>query len=82
MTDLLKNTGKNRKADPSWEALSFAWELGYMIAIPAFLFGFGGAYLDKYLGSSPTFLLSGLFLALLTSGIVIYRRLKHIMSSI
>ena len=46
-----------------WVAYSLVGELGYLIALPALLFGFGGAYLDKYIGSSPIFLILGLVIA-------------------
>ena len=48
----------------AWSAVGLAWELGYMIAIPAVVLGFGGAYLDKYLQTSPLFMLIGLFVIL------------------
>lgn len=63
-----------------WSALGLVWELGYIIAIPAVLFGFGGAYLDKRFGLSPLFTLLGLLLALLISGFAVYRRVKDVSS--
>ena len=60
-------------------AVRLAWSLGYIIAIPAVLFGFGGAYLDRTLGTSPWFLLLGLALAMGISVIGVYRRLKEIL---
>lgn len=61
-----------------WGAVSLAWELGYLIALPAVLFGFGGAYLDKYAGTSPLFLLLGFALATLLSGIGVVRKVKRL----
>lgn len=61
-----------------WSALNLAWELGYIIAIPIVLLGLGGAYLDKYLETSPLFLLLGIALSLLLSGIGVYRKIKEI----
>lgn len=60
-------------------AVRLAWSLGYIIAIPAVLFGFGGAYLDKHLGTSPWVLLFSLALAMGISAVGIYRRLKEIL---
>lgn len=60
-------------------AVRLAWSLGYIIALPAVLFGFGGAELDKYFHTSPYLLLSGLALAMGISGIGVYRRLKEIL---
>ncbi len=56
----------------------FAWELGYMIALPAVLFGVGGAALDKYMHTSPLFVLVGLITAFITSAISVTRRIRDI----
>lgn len=61
-------------------ALGLAWEMGFIIAIPAVLFGFGGAYLDKWLGTSPLFLLLGLGLAMASSGLAIWKRIRQLNS--
>ncbi len=61
-------------------SLRLAWSLGYIIAIPAVVFGLGGAYLDKYLGTSPLFLLLGFALAVGLSGLGVYRKVKEIES--
>ena len=60
-------------------AVRLAWNFGYIIAIPAVLFGFGGAYLDKTWGTSPVFILIGFALALAISGLGIWRVVKEIM---
>ena len=62
-----------------WLAVRLAWSLGYIIALPAVLFGFGGAYLDKTLGTSPWVLLIGLALAMGISAVGVYRRLREIL---
>ncbi len=56
----------------------FAWELGYMIAVPAVLFGFGGAALDRYLHMSPFFTLGGLLFAFVISFISVFRKIREI----
>lgn len=58
--------------------LSLVGQLGFMIALPAAALGFGGAYVDKALGTSPLFILLGLTLAVAASSIMIYRLLKKI----
>jgi F0F1-type ATP synthase assembly protein I len=58
--------------------LRFAFELGYLIAIPAVLFGFGGAYVDKYMHMSPLFFLVGMGLALILSAIGVFRKIREI----
>lgn len=67
--------------NPLWEGLNLAWELGYLIAIPAVIFSFGGAYLDKTMGTSPLYLLIGIALAVLLSGFSVYRKTKHLIES-
>ena len=58
--------------------LSLAGQLGFMIAVPAAVFGFGGAYLDRAWGTSPLFILVGLSLALLTSARMVWRLAKQL----
>jgi hypothetical protein len=57
-----------------------AWSIGWIIALPAVLFGFGGAYLDRYLGTSPLFLLIGMGCAMGLSGWGLYRKLREILT--
>jgi len=58
--------------------LSLAWELGYTIAIPIVVLGFGGAYADKKLGTTPLFILIGIAFAMILTGFGIYRKVKKI----
>jgi F0F1-type ATP synthase assembly protein I len=62
-------------------SLRLAWNLGYIIALPAVLFGFGGAYADKHFGTSPWLILMGFTLAILISGIGVYRKVKEILGA-
>lgn len=59
-------------------AVRLAWNFGYIIAIPAAAFGFGGAYLDRAWGTSPAFILTGFALALMLSGFGVRRKVKEI----
>lgn len=61
-----------------WNVIGLAWELGYTIAIPIVVLGFGGAYVDKRLGISPLFILTGIALAMALTGFGIYRKIKKI----
>jgi F0F1-type ATP synthase assembly protein I len=59
-------------------SLKLVFELGYIIAIPIVLFGFGGAYADKAWGTSPWLLLFGMLTAATLSAIGILRKIKAI----
>jgi len=63
---------------PLFLALRLAWNLGYIIALPAALFGFGGAFLDKEFNTSPLFILIGFCVAITLSTIGVYRIIKQI----
>jgi F0F1-type ATP synthase assembly protein I len=74
-----KQQQEEKKAEAStWAALQLAWELGYMISLPAVVFGFAGAFLDKRYGTSPLFLILGFALALLISGVSVVRKVKQV----
>jgi LPXTG-motif cell wall-anchored protein len=75
---------KNPRKDDSmfkglWLAVQLVWDMGWIIAIPAVVFAFLGAYLDKRFGTTPTFILIGLALALLLSFLGVKRKLKEIL---
>jgi F0F1-type ATP synthase assembly protein I len=63
-----------------WKVINLAWELGYTIALPIVILGLGGAWLDKKIGTSPLFLLIGIALSLIVSGVGIYRKVKNLNS--
>lgn len=62
-------------------SLRLAWNLGFIIAVPVVLLGFGGAYLDKYLGTSPIFIITGFAMAVTLSSIGVYRKVKEILGN-
>ncbi len=72
-------TASAPKALSTTQLLGLVSQIGYLIAIPAALLGFGGAYLDRTFATSPLFILIGLALALVTSGLSIWRRIKPLL---
>jgi hypothetical protein len=56
-----------------------AWSIGWIVAVPAVLFGLGGAYLDRSFGTSPLFILIGMALAMGSSGVGLYKKLRQIL---
>ena len=64
---------------PKHEVIAMAWETGYTIALPLVIFGLGGRWLDRALGTSPLFLLAGILLAIAATSVWMYRKLKKLM---
>ena len=62
-------------------SLRLAWNLGFLISVPAVLFGFGGALMDKSYGTSPIFVITGFVLAAVLSGVGVYRKVKEILGA-
>ncbi|TSC99850.1 MAG: hypothetical protein Greene101449_489 [Candidatus Peregrinibacteria bacterium Greene1014_49] len=61
------------------QLLGLVGEIGYLIAIPAAVLGFGGAYIDKTLETSPLFIIIGLAIALTSSMLAIWHRIKPLL---
>jgi len=61
-----------------WGALGLAWEMGYTIAVPLVAFALGGRWLDHKFGTSPWILLTGVFVSIPISTIVIYWKMVKI----
>jgi hypothetical protein len=59
------------------KALSLSLEMGFLIALPIIIFGVGGKYLDKYLGTN-FFVIGGIFLAIISSSILIGKKILEI----
>lgn len=72
---------KRSVRDDLFLTVRLAWNLGYLIALPAVAFGFGGAYLDKYAGTSPLFIILGFALAVTLSYLGVKRRIREILKS-
>ena len=58
--------------------LSFAWNLGYSIAVPLVLLALGGRFLDKKLESSPWFLIAGILISIAISSYIVYKKVIEI----
>lgn len=61
-----------------WQALSLAWELGYLIVVPLLLFGLGGRWLDHILGTSPWLFLGGMAMAVAMTTVFLVRKFAKI----
>ncbi len=69
------------KQQSLWELLGLFWQIGYIIAIPAVLFMFSGAWLDKKLGTLPVFVIVGMLLSMGVSMVAIWRIVRRTMGS-
>ncbi len=73
---------KNNSIDGQWSVFSLAMELGYTIAIPIVLLALGGKLLDKKLDSAPWFLLLGIFISVVLTSWLIYKKMVKIINEI
>ena len=70
--------GSEKNQNSVWYALSLAWELGYMIALPIAVLGFLGAYLDNKYQTRHWLLGGGVVLSILISAFSVYRKVKSL----
>ncbi len=76
MPETPPSSGSSRS--PTAKALLLAGALGVIIAVPAFVLGFGGAYLDKAIGSGPWGMLAGFLCAFCVSAFAVVRLVKSL----
>lgn len=72
----------NRERGALWQALGFAWQFGYTIAIPLVVFTLVGRLLDRRLGTHPWLLLTGVILAIAVSTTALIVRANRLMSTL
>lgn len=72
---------KKNKEDQNWSALSFAWELGYIIAIPLVLGAVIGRVIDSFFGTTPVLFLTFLFLSIVGTVILVLRKTMTVLKS-
>ncbi len=64
------------------QAFSLAWQFGYTMAIPLVVLALGGRLLDKYLNTSPLFILIGIVISIIISSILIGIKAVKIISEV
>lgn len=64
------------------QAFGFAWEMGYTLALPLVLLALGGRLLDKWLQTSPIFLLIGILLSIGISSILVAYKAMDIIARV
>lgn len=60
------------------DVVSWAWGLGYRIAMPIVFFALLGRWLDKLIATEPVFLLVGIGFSLITTVILLRKYIKDI----
>ncbi|MBU1348492.1 AtpZ/AtpI family protein [Patescibacteria group bacterium] len=65
-----------------WMALGIVWDIGIAVAVPTVVSALGGRWLDTRFGTSPLFLILGLFVALVVSGILVVRMGRRIVTQL
>jgi F0F1-type ATP synthase assembly protein I len=63
-------------------AISFAWELGYSIAIPLVALALGGRFLDRRFDTDPFLFLTGVVLSIFISTLIVFKKSMKIMASL
>lgn len=71
-------TGEEKEQSILKFTLSFAWNLGYSIAVPLVLLTLGGRFLDKKIDSSPWFLIAGILISIAISSYIVYKKVINI----
>lgn len=64
------------------QAFGFAWEMGYTLALPLVLLALCGRLLDKWLQTSPIFLLIGILLSIGISSILLAYKAMDIIARV
>lgn len=71
---------KEKETDTKWSVISLAWQLGYIVAVPIVVFALLGRVLDKKLDTEPWLLLAGIFLSIITSTYLVYKKTMSIIN--
>lgn len=74
---LPEQSEKPKKSLNKSELVSIAFELGFIIALPVVAFGWLGKWLDAKLGTFPIMTLIGIFTAIVSTSVWIYRKFRN-----
>jgi len=73
---------EDKKPIPNLNLVSFAFDLGFTIAIPLVAFAILGRMADKYWSISPWGLIAGLAISIIITTILVNRKIKKIFNKI
>ncbi len=63
-----------------WQAVGLAFQFGYTITLPLVILVLAGRLLDKKFDSSPIFLLTGIMISMIISGIALFVKMKKVLA--
>jgi len=69
---------EDKKPTPNLNLVSFAFDLGFTIAVPLVVFAFLGRLADRYWQISPWGLILGLLFSIIITTVLINRKIKKI----
>jgi len=61
-----------------WFVLGMVGQIGFIIAVPVAILAYFGAKLDRFYHTTPLFILAGMGLSILISGLTIYFKIKKL----
>ncbi len=59
--------------------VSFAWDLGFLFAVPLVALALAGRFLDRKFGTSPLLLIAGIIIAAIISSVGVFFKVRSIM---
>ncbi|MBI4414869.1 MAG: AtpZ/AtpI family protein [Candidatus Kerfeldbacteria bacterium] len=76
------NPDNSKEKSAVWQALSYAWQFGYTVAVPLVILALLGRFLDRRLDTSPWLLLAGILLSMVISTTALVIRALKIMKNV
>lgn len=73
---------KTPVSNAALQALSYAWQFGYAVAVPLVVLALLGRFLDRALHTSPWFLLGGILLSIIISSVAVVMKALSIFRSV
>ena len=74
-----KNQKEKKELNTTAELTSFAFDIGYSIAIPIIILVALGRFADKHFNTAPWLMITGLILSIITTSIIVYRKTKDLL---
>lgn len=75
-------TNQTNSRNALWQALGYAWQFGYTIAVPLVVLALGGRLLDRKFGTAPWLFLAGIIISIVISTTLLIIRASRIFKSI